>query len=417
MILAVAVMARSAELDNKTLNHKLIMGYQGWFACPGDGRPDGNWVHWFTRGKATARTTTVDLLPDVSELDPDERCKTPFMSRAGHPIEVFSSQNPKTVMRHFRWMKEYGIDGVALQRFIVGLRPDHVAISDRVLDNVRRAAEANGRGFFIMYDVAGADSQTWAAQMEEDWRRLQAEGITRGPAYLSHRGHPVVAIAGFGSEENRPPTPVTGAACLARMREISKAYGGVTLFGTLPGSWRKAEDWASVYRSFDVVSPWTVGRFADNAGADRDRKNILAPDLAEARQLGIDYMPVVFPGFSWLNLMTVRGQTEERHSVSNQIRRNCGDFYWHQVENAVQEGATMLYGAMFDEVDEGTAMFKIVANRKDLPDSPPFVPLDADGCALPSDWYLQLASKTAAMLHGELKPSGKLPLAVPGERK
>ena len=77
----------------------------------------------------------------------------------------------------------------------------------------------------------------------------------------------------------------------------------------------------------------------------------------------------------------------------------------------------MLYGAMFDEVDEGTAMFKIVANRKDLPDSPPFVPLDADGCALPSDWYLQLASKTAAMLHGELKPSGKLPLAVPGERK
>ena len=166
-----------------------------------------------------------------------------------------------------------------------------------------------------------------------------------------------------------------------------------------------------------MISPWTVGRFRDDAGADRYRTDLLEPDMAEVRRLGIDYMPVVFPGFSWVNLMTFRKEAEQRRATLNSIPRRCGQFYWRQVENTLRAGATMLYGAMFDEVDEGTAMFKIVANPKDLPADPPFVTLDADGCALPSDWYLQLAGKASAMLRGELQPSGKLPLPMPGPRR
>ena len=45
------------------------------------------------------------------------------------------------------------------------------------------------------------------------------------------------------------------------------------------------------------------------------------------------------------------------------IPRRGGRFYWRQVERALQAGSTMLYGAMFDEVDEGTAMFKVAASR------------------------------------------------------
>jgi len=416
LLVLISVAAWSAKPNNKTLDHKMIMGYQGWFACPGDGGPANQWVHWFS-GKASARTVTTDMLPDVSELSPGERCKTPFVSRDGHPIEVFSSENPKTVMRHFRWMKQYGIDGVALQRFIVGVRPEYLPTSDRVLDNVRRAAEANGRGFFIMYDDAGSDPENWAEAMENDWARLEASGIVRSPAYLWHRGHPVLAIAGYGGEENRPPTPVTGAQAMARLREISQPYGGVTLFGTLPGPWQSRDAaWTATYRKFDVVSPWTVGRFVNLAGADHYRKEIMEPDLAAARSAGIDYMPVIYPGFTWFNIMTLRHNIRPE-TASNQIPRDCGKFYWHQVENAVGAGATMLYGAMFDEVDEGTAMFKIVANRKDLPATPPYVSLDADGCEVPSDWYLQLAGKAAAVLHGDLKLNGKFPLALPAPKK
>ena len=59
----------------------------------------------------------------------------------------------------------------------------------------------------------------------------------------------------------------------------------------------------------------------------------------------------------------------------------------------------MLYGAMFDEVDEGTAMFKLRRDsRRRAPAGVPIVTLDADGEALPSDWYLRLAREAQRAL-------------------
>jgi hypothetical protein len=58
----------------------------------------------------------------------------------------------------------------------------------------------------------------------------------------------------------------------------------------------------------------------------------------------------------------------------------------------------MLCVAMFDEVDEGTAMFKIAPSLRDAPTEAPFVTLDVDGEALPSDWYLRLARQTQQAL-------------------
>ena len=87
------------------------MGYQGWFACPGDVARLG-WGHW-TRGTDPA----VDMLPDVAEFSAGERCPTRMRTADGHPVELFSSYNPATVERHFAWMQQYGLDGVALQRY------------------------------------------------------------------------------------------------------------------------------------------------------------------------------------------------------------------------------------------------------------------------------------------------------------
>jgi hypothetical protein len=58
----------------------------------------------------------------------------------------------------------------------------------------------------------------------------------------------------------------------------------------------------------------------------------------------------------------------------------------------------MLYGAMFDEVDEGTAMFKVAASPRDAPSDVPLVTLDEDGEHLPSDWYLRLAREAQKAL-------------------
>jgi hypothetical protein len=42
-----------------------------------------------------------------------------------------------------------------------------------------------------------------------------------------------------------------------------------------------------------------------------------------------------------------------------------------------------------------------------------FVTLDADGCPLPSDWYLSLAGAATASVHSGMQPSTNLPLPLP----
>jgi hypothetical protein len=112
-------------------------------------------------------------------------------------------------------------------------------------------------------------------------------------------------------------------------------------------------------------------------------------------------MPVVFPGVSWHNLAG---------GPSNEIPRRGGAFYWRQVWNAVGAGATMLKTAMFDEVDEGTAMFKLAPTPAQLPSGAALVPLDADGRALPSDFYLRVGGAATALLRGDLPLSPTLPV-------
>jgi hypothetical protein len=67
---------------------------------------------------------TADLWPDLTEFGVNERFPTDFIQADGTPAEVFSSYLRPTVMRHFQWMREHGIDGV---RFLTyeGLPSDH----------------------------------------------------------------------------------------------------------------------------------------------------------------------------------------------------------------------------------------------------------------------------------------------------
>ena len=99
-------------VDASTMNHKLLMGYQGWFACPGDGSLPNHWVHWFRKNNPVATNATVDLWPDVSELDAEELFPTDMKLPDGSTAKAYSAFTKKTVVRHFRWMQENNLDGV-----------------------------------------------------------------------------------------------------------------------------------------------------------------------------------------------------------------------------------------------------------------------------------------------------------------
>jgi hypothetical protein len=400
-----AAPASPRVVDASTMDHKLLMGYQGWYACPGDGSPADRWMHWFRNNGPVATNATVDLWPDVSEAGTDELFATEMSLPDGSPAKVFSSYSAKTVLRHFQWMQQYDLDGVFLQRFVRELsKPDLFAMRNRVTSNVQAGAEKYGRVFAIMYDITGQPADQVVGALTNDWNFLaHTQHVTDSPRYLRHRGRPVVAVWGFGWA-SRTNTPEQARTAISFFKS-----SGCTVVGGVPSFWRTLRsdaatnaEWAAVFRSLDVISPWSVGRYHDAAAVERYSRYVIARDLADARTNGYDYMPVIWPGFSWHNLMG---------NPMNQVPRRGGAFYWQQACAAVTNGCTMLYGAMFDEMDEGTAMFKLAPTRAQLPAQGEFVPLDADGVNLPSDWYLRLAGEAGKMLRGEIPPRNTLPIS------
>jgi hypothetical protein len=392
------------EVDASTMTGKLLMGYQGWFACPGDGSPSSAWIHWFRAQNPVAANATVDFWPDVSELDADELFSTSMTYPSGSPAKLYSAYNAKTVLRHFKWMRDHYLDGVFLQRFSSGLSDaSSFARMNKVAANVRAGADAYRRVFAVMYDISGHPTNTLVSGLTNDWNYLvNTLQITSDSRYLRHNGKPVIAIWGFGFS-GRPDTP-------AQAQQVINSFksAGLTVMGGLPTYWRTLNNdaqsdpaWAPVFRSFDIISPWSVGRYGDIAGADSFRVNLIVPDMAEAAANGREYMPVIFPGFSWYNLTG---------GPLNQIPRNGGSFYWRQAYNAKLSGCTMIYSAMFDEVDEGTAMYKLAPTANEIPAQGSWVPLNIDGYLLPGDWYLRLANEASKMLRGHIPLQSTIPI-------
>src|SRR4029079_17519873 len=59
--------AKAPPVDVSTMRHKVMVGYQGWFRCPGD-PVDRGWRHWSRGGaKITPETLTFEMWPDMSE--------------------------------------------------------------------------------------------------------------------------------------------------------------------------------------------------------------------------------------------------------------------------------------------------------------------------------------------------------------
>lgn len=395
------------------LSGKLVVGYQGWFGCPGDFEGNAGWQHWF-HNTVSPTTVTFDMMPSVRGLDAADLCETGLGGNSGGRVQLFSAQRQGVVSAHFSWMKEHGIDGAAVQRFVVELsdtaRRRRV---ENVLSNARVAAEANGRVFYLTYDVSGADPATVVALIRQDWQRVAADlKVTDSAAYLHDGGKPVLQLWGFGFADH-PGDPAEVAALIADLKAGSGGLAAATVVGGVPSHWRTlagdsktAPAWAAIYRSYDVISPWSVGRFGDEASADAFVKNFVEPDLVETRRLGLRYLPVVFPGFSWHNLMVNRGQPEK--GTLNVIPRKCGNFMWRQVWNLLNARTDMMYAAMFDEVDEGTALFRVEPTAANLPHGATMHTLNEEGCSLPDDWYLRVTGQAAKFLRNASAPPQSL---------
>lgn len=386
----------------ETLQGTVMCGYQGWFAAEGDGMEIG-WQHY---GFGRAGECHIDLWPDVAGFGEDELFATPLKFPDGKPAKVFSSAHPRTVQRHFEWMREHAIDGVFLQRFGVSIRGgNRRSLVDTVLGNVRTSAAATGRSWAVMYDLSGLKAGDIARVVIPDWKRLKEDlKVTADPTYQHHGGKPVVAVWGIGFNDDRAYSLDECATLLAFLQQES---GGACVMAGVPFGWRTLERDAIrdprllevLGKSTDIISPWSVGRYGNIEDARRQIAEIHAGDAEWCRSRGKSYLPVIFPGFSWANLMRSRG----KEVPLNSIPRQQGRFYWAQAAARIRAGAEMLYVAMFDEMDEGTAIFKC-ANT--VPEGPlPFATFEG----MPTDHYLWLTGQVRRALRGEVSLSDSVP--------
>ncbi|MBR9802038.1 MAG: glycoside hydrolase family 71/99-like protein [Rubinisphaera brasiliensis] len=386
----------AAVVDRTTLTGKVMVGYQGWFNCEGDGAKLG-WTHWarYRREMFAPGNVTVDLWPDMTELDEDERYATGFKHADGSTADVFSSGNEKTVLRHFQWMREYGIDGAFLQRFANGLTNNAPKRhKDNVLSHVRKGAEQNGRSYAVMYDLSGLP-KGGTEVVAKDWATLiDDQQIVKDAAYQRHNGKPVVAVWGVGFNDGSKPREYTLEECRDLITFL-KQKGCAVMLG-VPTGWRSLDRDAvkdpkllQIVQMADLISPWTVGRYRNVKEVERHAEKCWEPDIQWGSERGVDYMPVVFPGFSWHNL---------KGDKLGAIPRVKGQFLWSQIIEARRAGCDMMYVAMFDEVDEGTAIFKCT-NSTPTGNGGTFLTYEG----LPSDHYLKLTGRAGKLLRGELQ--------------
>jgi len=385
-------------IDSSTMQKKALFGYQGWFGCPGDGSDMNTWIHWYKTDEDGNDFLGVDFWPDMREYEEDEHFESRETLPNGEPATVFSSYNQKTVLRHFKWLKDYDLDGVFSQRFVNALMTKrHFLFRNKVLQNVQLGAERNGRVFAVMYDIGAGDNVP--SRIIKDWKFLRDDlHIMDSPAYLHHNGNPVVAVwgPGFYKKDN---IDVAETAFLISWFKSQN----VTIMGGVPSRWREQggdtklePEWATIFRAYDIISPWSVKRYENSQELSDFRSNFLLPDIEEVEGIsGVEYMPVIWPGFSWRNL--AQGTTP-----LNDVPRDGGLFYNLQSNSLISTpGVNMIYIAMFDEVDEGTAMFKVAEDASSVPAGVDMVTLDVDGYDMRSHRFLQLAQMTTQNLRSQ----------------
>lgn len=361
---------------------KVTVGYQGWFTAEGDGSPDNYWSHW-----------NWESWPDVREYTATYSTTLNLVN--GQPAKMFSSWDQSTVNKHFEWMQNYDIDCAALQRFCneIGPGTPKKAFRDGIAIRVKNASETYGRKFYIAYDASG-----WGdiEAIKADWTNTITGNLNllASPAYARQNGKPVVSIYGLGYTEH----PATVAKALEIINWFKSQ--GLYVIGFIPGQWRAGTGdskagFMDAYKAFDMISAWAVGRIADSyyePWITGDRDFCIAN--------GIDYQPCIYPGTSFYN---------SNGTPKNLFPRNHGDFLWTQFATVKNAGVKSVYVAMFDEINEGTQIFKTAENASQAPTSPWFLTLDADNVPVSSDFYLRLTQDGGKMLKGQIPYSASHP--------
>ncbi|OTA52775.1 hypothetical protein K449DRAFT_427092 [Hypoxylon sp. EC38] len=371
-----------SSIDTSTLNGKLFVGYQAWFRKPSE--DNGN-SHWTTNlPTPEVGHVGVDMIPNVTSYPPECLFDTPFTLSDGRSAQFYTNDCEGVVDLHFKMMADHGISGAFVQRFY-----DYINEANggwvNILNYAKSAAEKYGRGFVIEYDLNGAATSSTNVTDVFLGDLAALNSITSSSAYMRHNGKPVLEIWGFGIVNE--VTVDDGIAIVTALKEagwyvilgVQQAWHA-ELAANQPGSF------GPVYQLADMIQPWTVGAYDINNYGDFHDGRQAIEDANALHDLGIESSIVVWPGGSSSN-------ANPNESFDHFPRWN-GTFYQKQLDGAVSLKPNFIFGAMFDEVNEGTAIYPLLRN-KELPTNQRFLGVDDN---MNPDAYLSMAGDAASRL-------------------
>ena len=409
-------------VDRTTIDGKVITGYQAWFNATGDGSQTNAWRHWSSNrapglnigNEINQRNSRLNsgywlgfnMYPSMEEYDQTKLYKTDFPNLGnGNPAMLFSSYNYETIDLHFKWMQEYGIEVVAVQRFLTGTkRPETLESRNKGLEHIIKASEKYGRAFFIAYDPAGYRDQDFVENLKRDFDTLR-DIMWNTPSYLRHEGKPVFQVVEFGNQTAFQLQSVQVGLDTVNWLKEQDVF---LVLGT-PSYWRTDDTnpdgvsgtrdalrgfrAAGVYDTADMLIPWSTGRFNNQAGAvNYYRRNVVADDLIYCKEKKLRYAPVLQMGFDfslWIN------KPEKRF---NEIPRLAGEFFNTQAKEALALNIKSAFVGMFDECDEATNLTKSASDSSEVPLYSKFVTYSSDGIFVSNDYYLRLTGKFQQVL-------------------
>lgn len=373
----------------------VMAGYQGWFGAPGDGckhstHDNTAWYHYRESEvfKPGVLQNSIDMWPDMSEytvkytpgVDGPANRSAKFILPNGEAAQVYSAYDESSVLLHFKWMKDYGIDGVFMQRFVgeVIFNSDGKDHFDTVLKHAMKGSNQYQRAISVMYDLGGymeggrnAEAVLADAQAIMDTYKLKDR--TQQKYYLYEDGKPLIALWGVGFEE-KP----FGYQEVQELVDGLKEQGWSIMLGVNDDwrshsttKWPKAK-YQELIKSISIIFPWYVGRYGDIQSYKSNWIPRIEEDIKWCKKNGVIFAPHCFAG----------GSDKNMHPNNGRGDRLGGKFLWEQIYNGMLKGAEAFYIAMFDEIDEGTAIYKCL-NQKDVPSN-----------EAATDYYVWYNSKT-----------------------
>lgn len=417
----------------KTFKGLVMAGYQGWFNTAGDWTKRG-WVHLNSNGGGfKPGATCVEYWPDLSEYT--KLYDTPLKMPDGSTAQMFSSADKETIDLHFKWMKQYGIDGAIVQRFKSAVESN--PSSKEMIGYMLEAAKKYDRAIIIEYDLSGLGKDQDEQLIINDWNELAERyklyDPTVNPTYVWQDGKPLVGFYAVDmADANKPDRYGSPKQYNHIFDSIIGRDGKVGQCSILAGvgyNWETGNgtngagdiaEWEPVLKRCSVISPWAVGRYKDKTSFTARYSQIKA-DLKWCNDNKIIYAPVAFPGFSWHNTKTTWKDgvpTFSDDAPYDQIPRNKGDFFWTELAAYVQWGVPSIFIAMFDEMDEGTCIFKC-SHKAQTPimssDVNPDGKLLSYDDDLPTGYYMFLAGSAAKWIKGATGYSSRRPQYVDPE--